>query len=277
MLSVNTNMNSQIAINSLAQNQRDMSTAMERLSTGKRINSSSDDAAGLKIASRMTTQIQGLDMALTNATHAISMVETTEGGIREVSNMLHRMRELAVNAQNGTNHSEDIDAMQTEFAQLQAEIERIADNTQYNGINVLNSSDAVTFAIGAYGETLSVNMYDFQTDDASAAYGVAIDTSSIAVTSGSAADALTAIDTAIAGTDTARASLGAALNRLNYAVDSLSNTKVNAEASRSRVLDTDYAKETSELARTQIIQQAATAMLAQANMTPQNILALLKG
>ncbi len=277
MLSVNTNMNSQIAINSLTQNQRDMSTAMERLSTGKRINSSSDDAAGLKIASRMTTQIQGLDMALTNATHAISMVETTEGGIREVSNMLQRMRELAVNAQNGTNHSEDINAMQTEFEQLQSEIERIADNTQYNGINVLNSSDAVTFAIGAYGETLSVNMYDFQTDDASAAYGVAIDTSSIAVTSGSAADALTAIDTAIAGTDTARASLGAALNRLNYAVDSLSNTKVNAEASRSRVLDTDYAKETSELARTQIIQQAATAMLAQANMAPQNILALLKG
>jgi len=277
MLSVNTNMNSQIAINSLTQNQRDMSTAMERLSTGKRINSSSDDAAGLKIASRMTTQIQGLDMALTNATHAISMVETTEGGIREVSNMLQRMRELAVNAQNGTNHSEDINAMQTEFEQLQSEIERIADNTQYNGINVLNSSDAVTFAIGAYGETLSVNMYDFQTDDASAAYGVAIDTSTIAVTSGSAADALTAIDTAIAGTDTARASLGAALNRLNYAVDSLSNTKVNAEASRSRVLDTDYAKETSELARTQIIQQAATAMLAQANMAPQNILALLKG
>ena len=277
MLSVSTNMNSQIAINSLTQNQRDMSTAMERLSTGKRINSSSDDAAGLKIASRMTTQIQGLDMALTNATHAISMVETTEGGIREVSNMLQRMRELAVNAQNGTNHSEDINAMQTEFEQLQSEIERIADNTQYNGINVLNSSDAVTFAIGAYGETLSVNMYDFQTDDASAAYGVAIDTSTIAVTSGSAADALTAIDTAIAGTDTARASLGAALNRLNYAVDSLSNTKVNAEASRSRVLDTDYAKETSELARTQIIQQAATAMLAQANMAPQNILALLKG
>ena len=277
MLSVNTNMNSQIAINSLTQNQRDMSTAMERLSTGKRINSSSDDAAGLKIASRMTTQIQGLDMALTNATHAISMVETTEGGIREVSNMLQRMRELAVNAQNGTNHSEDINAKQTEFEQLQSEIERIADNTQYNGINVLNSSDAVTFAIGAYGETLSVNMYDFQTDDASAAYGVAIDTSTIAVTSGSAADALTAIDTAIAGTDTARASLGAALNRLNYAVDSLSNTKVNAEASRSRVLDTDYAKETSELARTQIIQQAATAMLAQANMAPQNILALLKG
>jgi len=364
MLGVNTNVNSQVAINALSQNQQKMSTAMQRLSTGIRINSAADDAAGLKVASRMTAQIEGLNQAVTNATHATSMVETTEGGIREISNMLHRMRELAVAAQNGTNHAKDMDAMQAEFWQLQAEIERIADNTQYNGINVLNSPTPRTFAIGAYGESLKVDMYDFQTkqtpvtvnasavtnadnkitvsghgystgdslvftqasstnmgltsgatyyvikqdannfklatsyDNAVAGtvqalsndgadgqtftrwsvYGTNIDSTSISVSSSSnAASALWAIDTAIAGTDSARASLGAALNRLSYAVNSLGNTKVNAEASRSRILDTDYGKETAELARTQIIAQAGVAMLSQANLQPQSILALLKG
>jgi len=365
MLGVNTNVNSQVAINALSQNQQKMSTAMQRLSTGIRINSAADDAAGLKVASRMTAQIEGLNQAVTNATHATSMVETTEGGIREISNMLHRMRELAVAAQNGTNHAKDMDAMQAEFWQLQAEIERIADNTQYNGINVLNNSESRSFAIGAYGEALSVKMYDFQTKqnavvygtsavtnadnkftlsnhglhtgdavvynaqggalvgglsdggtywvtgvsgndfklattynnavagtslaltaDGNAnqtlqkvtAYGANIDSTSISVSSSSnAASALWAIDTAIEGTDSARASLGAALNRLSYAVNSLGNTKVNAEASRSRILDTDYGKETAELARTQIIAQAGVAMLSQANLQPQSILALLKG
>ena len=364
MLGVNTNVTSQVAINALAQNEQRMSTAMNRLSTGVRINSASDDAAGLKVASRMTAQINGLEQAVTNATHAISMVETTEGGIREISNMLHRMRELAVAAQNGTNHAKDIDAMQAEFEQLQDEIERIADNTQYNGINVLNSGADRTFAIGALGESLRVNLFDFQTKHAAVtyatadvtngsdkftkanhgfsngdavvynhgggavaagltdgttyyvteisgndfklatsydnavagtvqaitgdgndaqtltkvtAYGGNIDKTTISVNSTTnAATALTAIDKAIAGTDGSRASLGAALNRLNYAVSSLGNTKVNAEASRSRILDTDYGAVTAELARTQIIAQAGVAMLAQANMKPQSVLALLK-
>ena len=283
MLSVNTNINSKVTINALKQNELRMSQVMERLSTGLRINSSADDAAGNKIANRMTAQIQGLEGALVNAQHAISMVETAEGSTVEVSNILLRMRELAVASQNGTFKSEDRAAMHIEFTQLQTELERIADDSQFNGTNILDgdvgSSGTVTFQIGANsGQSITVAFGEFETEETAGVYGGAIDAATIGVnTSDSAADALTAIDTAIAGVDEQRATFGAALKRLSMAVDNLSNTKINVEASRSRVQDTDYAAETAELARTQIIAQAGIAMLAQANMQPQSVLALLQG
>ena len=283
MLSVNTNINSKITINALKQNELRMGQAMERLSTGLRINSSADDAAGNKIANRMTAQIQGLEGALVNAQHAISMVETAEGSTVEVSNILLRMRELAVASQNGTFKTEDRAAMDVEFTQLQTELERIADDSQFNGTNILDgdvgSSGTVTFQIGANsGQSITVAFGEFETAETAGVFGGAIDEATIAVdTSESAAEALTAIDTAIAGVDEQRATFGAALTRLNMAVDNLSNTKINVEASRSRVQDTDYATETAELARTQIIAQAGIAMLAQANMQPQSVLALLQG
>ena len=283
MLSVNTNINSKVTINALKQNELRMSQAMERLSTGLRINSSADDAAGNKIANRMTAQIQGLEGALVNAQHAISMVETAEGSTVEVSNILLRMRELAVASQNGTFKTEDRAAMDVEFTQLQTELERIADDSQFNGTNILDgdvgSSGTVTFQIGANsGQSITVAFGEFETAETAGVFGGAIDEATIAVdTSESAAEALTAIDTAIAGVDEQRATFGAALTRLNMAVDNLSNTKINVEASRSRVQDTDYATETAELARTQIIAQAGIAMLAQANMQPQSVLALLQG
>ncbi|MEC8148440.1 MAG: flagellin, partial [Pseudomonadota bacterium] len=277
------NINSKITINALKQNELRMSQAMERLSTGLRINSSADDAAGNKIANRMTAQIQGLEGALVNAQHAISMVETAEGSTVEVSNILLRMRELAVASQNGTFKTEDRAAMDVEFTQLQTELERIADDSQFNGTNILDgdvgSSGTVTFQIGANsGQSITVAFGEFETAETAGVFGGAIDEATIAVdTSESAAEALTAIDTAIAGVDEQRATFGAALTRLNMAVDNLSNTKINVEASRSRVQDTDYATETAELARTQIIAQAGIAMLAQANMQPQSVLALLQG
>ena len=283
MLSVNTNINSKITINALKQNELRMSQAMERLSTGLRINSSADDAAGNKIANRMTAQIQGLEGALVNAQHAISMVETAEGSTVEVSNILLRMRELAVASQNGTFKTEDRAAMDVEFTQLQTELERIADDSQFNGTNILDgdvgSSGTVTFQIGANsGQSITVAFGEFETAETAGVFGGSIDEATIAVdTSESAAEALTAIDTAIAGVDEQRATFGAALTRLNMAVDNLSNTKINVEASRSRVQDTDYATETAELAGTQIIAQAGIAMLAQANMQPQSVLALLQG
>ena len=283
MLSVNTNINSKVTINALKQNQLRMSQAMERLSTGLRINSSADDAAGNKIANRMTAQIQGLEGALVNAQHAISMVETAEGSTVEVSNILLRMRELAVASQNGTFKTEDRAAMNIEFTQLQTELERIADNSQFNGTNILDgdvgSSGTVTFQIGANsGQSITVAFGEFETEETAGVFDGAIDSATIGVnTSDSAADALTAIDTAIAGVDEQRATFGAALKRLTMSVDNLINTKINVEASRSRVQDTDYAAETAELARTQIIAQAGIAMLAQANMQPQSVLALLQG
>ena len=270
MLSVNTNINSKVTINALKQNELRMSQAMERLSTGLRINSSADDAAGNKIANRMTAQIQGLEGALVNAQHAISMVETAEGATVEVSNILLRMRELAVASQNGTFKTEDRAAMDVEFTQLQTELERIADDSQFNGTNILDgdvgTTGTVTFQIGANsGQSITVAFGEFETEETAGVFGGAIDAATIAV------------DTAIAGVDEQRATFGAALTRLGMAVDNLSNTKINVEASRSRVQDTDYATETAELARTQIIAQAGIAMLAQANMQPQSVLALLQG
>ena len=292
MAVVNTNVNASIAQNALMKNERSMNTAMERLSTGQRINAAKDDAAGLAIASRMTSQIRGLDMAIRNANDAISMLSTADGAMIEVTNMLQRMRELALQSANGTTTSDDRSYLNDEYQNLITEVERIAQNTQWNGRNILQGDanapgdSTVKFQVGANGgQTVGVNFGDisqsggtaFQTFEISAAGAgsfITATTTASALTTASAA--LTKIDSAITAVNTQRATFGAAMNQLTYAVDNLASVRVNAEASRSRIMDADYAVETSELARTQIIQQAGTAMLAQANQLPQSVLALIQ-
>tara|TARA_B100000989_G_scaffold276387_1_gene236614 strand:+ start:1241 stop:2101 length:861 start_codon:yes stop_codon:yes gene_type:complete len=285
-----------ITANALIKNERAMSQAMERLSTGQRINSAGDDAAGLAISSRMTSQINGLDQAARNANDAISMLQTADGALIEVTNMLQRMRELAVQAASGTSVAADRTALDVEFEALKAEIERIADQTQWNGSLLLNgsigSSGAVSFQIGGNADqTISFTFSNYQNADSTDVTATplgAIDTSgngtddnvgvnTLDITTVANHDeALDGLTSAINNVNARRASIGAVINRLEYAADNLSNVSQNASASRSRILDADYASETTELARTQIIQQAATAMLSQANQQAQSVLALLK-
>ncbi|MDC1160618.1 flagellin [Luminiphilus sp.] len=287
MAVVNTNVTASIAQNALTRNERAMNTAMERLSTGSRINGAKDDAAGLAISSRMTSQIRGLDTGIRNANDAISMISTADGALIEVTNMLQRMRELAIQASNGTTTSADRAYLSSEYENLLTEIDRIAQNTQWNGMDILNhagtASSTFAYTVGANaGQTIAVDFGDFNNTGASgvmqelnSAHGsIAAGTTASAITT--ATSAVVAIDAAITSVNSQRATFGAAINQLTYAVDNLANVKVNAEASRSRILDADYAKETSELARTQIISQAGTAMLAQANQLPQTVLSLLQ-
>ncbi len=285
MSSVNTNVNASVAQNALERNERSMNTAMERLSTGKRINSAKDDAAGLAISARMTSQIRGLETGVRNAGDAISMIAVADGALVEVGNMLQRMRELTIQAGNGTITTADRSYLNSEYQNLITEIERIADNTQWNGVDILNqassSSSTFKYQVGANGgQTIAVDFgaVDQTSGSAFAVFGGSA--ASIAFTAVSAATdssgVLTNIDAAITELNEQRATFGAAMNQLTYAIDNLSNVKVNSEAARSRIEDTDYAAETSELARTQIIHQAGVAMLAQANQVTATVLALLK-
>jgi flagellin len=285
---VNTNVSASVAQSALARNERALGAAMEKLSTGKKINSAADNAAGLAISTQMTSQIRGLGVAVSNANDAISMVNTADGALDEITTMLQRMRELAVQAGTGTTAATDRTYLQSEFTALRTEIDRIADNTQWNGRNILDGSagastgkSTVAFGIGQDGtaaQTLSTSFGNFNntTGKLSGLASKVITGTTIASAITVAAAAITEIDVVIADVSAQRASFGAVSNRLTHAVDSLTNTKTNSEAARSRILDTDYAAATSELARTQIIQQAGTAMLAQANTMPQTVLALLQ-
>jgi flagellin len=290
MTVINTNTAASITANALTKNERAMSQAMERLSTGQRINNAGDDAAGLAISSRMTSQINGLNMAVRNANDAISLVQTADGAVVEISSMLQRMRELAVQGASGTYTATDRDALDVEFQALTAAIEDIADDTQWNGTALLSGASAFVFHVGANAsQTISLTINDFETAPGgstsvfdnldAAAFGTdgtndldALDLQD-ATNSGTA---LTHIDNAFTKLNSVRATLGATINRLEYAADNLANVAQNTSASRSQVLDADYASETTELARTQIIQQAATAMLSQANQQAQTVLALLR-
>ena len=396
MTTINTNVSSLLAKNALVANERSMSTAMERLSTGVRINSAQDDAAGLAIASKMTSQIRGLDQAVRNANDAVSLIQTAEGALIETSNMLQRMRELAVQASSDTNTLTDRTALNQEFVSLRSEINRVAQNTQWNGVNILtkqggsNSDGIHKFQVGANAnQTIDLTIGNYQTNSssqtavatvatttsgssqgatpaaqvstfkiendvavgdvfnltvgdksfthtvtalaataeltrdavfdamiagigtvagvgsstttadsgakvrtftassnvfgsnsfniASGAGGLlsGINASSI-TTAGNANSAVAAVSTALATVNAGRSEMGATMNRLQYAADNLANVSRNATESRGRVMDADYAKETTELARTQIIAQAGTAMLAQANQMKQTVLSLLK-
>ena len=402
MTVINTNIGATITANSLAKNERAMNTAMERLSTGKRINSAADDAAGLAISQRLNAQVKGLDQAARNANDAISMLQTADGAAIEITNMLQRMRELAVQATSDSNTTADVSNLDLEFKALAEEIDRIVDATQWNGENILDgtggddSDGSFTFQIGANdGQTVTVDFSDFNLDagtasttavaavyssaisdtvaagidgdfvvsdgtttitldysstsptdldaiitdiKADSSYGdllftvaantagdgiditystagaittaptvtadasgsdvagtISADTAGAAASTGivmgadnsgmtattatittETANILDTLDTAISGVTTQRATFGAVMNRLEYTVDNLANVSQNTSASMSRISDADYAAETTELARTQIIQQAGTAMLSQANQQAQSVLALLK-
>ena len=324
---VNTNVSASIAQSALVKNQRALSSAMEELSTGRKINSAADDAAGLAITTRMSSQIKGLDMAVQNANDAVGMVNTAEGALVEIANMLQRMRELALQSANGTTDVNDRSYLNKEYQALYAEIDRIADNTEWNGRTILNntadgsSSGFVEFQVGVdTGQTITVDFGDFRngkvygtsaaalaagvtdsakglsafrtatfaefnnsanivTDSATFAYNgtartISATTTTAAQTTASAA--ISAIDTALDAISNQRATLGATANRLTHSVDNLTNIRINAEATKSAIMDTDYAESTSQLAKTAIIAQAGTAMLAQANQLPQTVLTLLQ-
>ena len=288
MAVVNTNISASIAQAALARNERELTAAMEQLSTGKKINSASDNAAGLAITTRMTSQIRGLDQAIRNAHDAVSMVQTAEGALDEITAMLQRMRELAIQSGTGTTDAVDRTYLNQEYVALRAEIDRVADNTEWNGRVILNgnagasaggSLSSVTFQVGAgEAQTIAVNFGNFTNSDGSMSTlaSTRLSAATIASAVSVASNAITSLDTAMTAVSNQRASFGAVNNRLIHAVDNLTNISTNAAQTRSRIMDTDYAAATSELARTQIIQQAGTAMLAQANQLPGSVLQLLQ-
>ncbi|WP_028312801.1 flagellin [Derxia gummosa] len=282
---INTNTASLSAQRYLNNSQGALSTAMQRLSSGLRINSSKDDAAGLAIADRMDSQVRGLTVATRNANDAISLSQTAEGALGQIGDSLQRMRELAVQSANTTNSSSDRDSLQQEFTQLSNEIDRVIKNTNFNGTSILQISGDLTFQVGA--STASDNQVSISFASAFSAYGEisGIATSSTAGPTGAAISgsdglaalsAISAIDAALSQVSSQRATFGAAQNRFQAVINTLSVSKENLAASRSRIMDADYASETANLTRAQILQQAGTAMLSQANSAPNSVLSLLR-
>ena len=318
MTVINTNTASMIARDAIHRNERSMSTAMERLSTGLRINSAKDDAAGLAISDRMSAQVSGLNMAVRNANDAISLLQTVDGAAQEISNMLTRMYELAVQAASGTYTSTDQGALDLEFGELMKEIQDIAERTEWNGNSIMDdtyddTTNALKVQLGAEAnQTMAVRIKDWRPtiskdgematatdtdyngiDSADSAYNLAgtangteaglyfnagaEDTERLVITSAAtAAIAVKNLNNAIDGAARERAQYGAYISRLQHAADNLQNVATNTAASKSQISDADYAAETTELARTQIISQASTAMLAQANQVKQTVLSLLQ-
>jgi flagellin len=268
-LVVNTNIGSLVAANHARSTQNDLEQAMERLSSGKRVNGAADDAAGVSISSRMTAQIRGLNQSIRNANDGISLAQTAEGALIEVENMLQRMRELAVQARSDTPTAEDRDYLDLEYQALVTEITRVRNATQFNETDLFSGSAATSFTFQVGYTTDSEDSINLQI----ATFGVA---SGDIDTTGNASTAIGTLDTQLGVIRNERATIGAIINRLNYSVDNLANIAVNTEAARSRIVDADFATESAALARAQILQQAGTAMLAQANAAPQSILALLQ-
>ena len=318
MTVINTNTASLLARDAIQRNDRDMSTAMERLSTGSRINSAKDDAAGLAISERMGAQVSGLNMAVRNANDAISLLQTVDGAAQEISNMLNRMYELAVQAASGTYTSTDRTALDLEFGELMKEIQEIAERTEWNGTSIMDdtyddTTNALKVQLGAESnQTMAVRIKDWRPtlsvdaqlasatdtdtngiDSADSAYnlsgtantsegalyfddGTENDDRLVITSAAAAAIAVKNLNSAIDGAAKERAQYGAYISRLQHAADNLQNVATNTAASKSQISDADYATETTELARTQIISQASTAMLAQANQVKQTVLSLLQ-
>ena len=281
MATINTNISALGAQNAMKVNARNMSATMEQLSTGSRINSAKDDAAGLAIGQNMTAQVRGLNQAVRNLNDGVNLLQTAEGALNETTNMLQRMRELAVQAASGTYSTTQRGYLQTEFLALNSQIDKIASETTWNGYTVLTGTTGGTttgtfsFQSGqTSGQTIDVAIGGMTISalglTATASTGIALSSAA------SASAAIATIDSAINTVNSQRATIGASINRMTYAVDNVTNISSNISASRSTIMDTDYAAASTNLSKNQIIQQAATAMLAQANQQPQSVLSLLK-
>jgi flagellin len=283
---INTNLVSLNAQRNLSASQGSLATSMQRLSSGLRVNSAKDDAAGLAIAERMSTQVRGMNVAIRNANDAISLAQTAEGALGKVGDLFQRMRELAVQSANGTNNDDDRASLNEEFVQLAQEATRTLGGTQFNGRNVLATTGTNTFQIGANNDStidrLSVDNFNWAgateiTDVLGTAVISGSDAPDIEITDiGDAQSAIEAIDTAIDAINSERASFGAIQNRFENVVSTLMVATENQSAARSRIMDADYATETANLSRASILQQAGNAMVAQANQLPQQVLALLR-
>ncbi len=261
---INTNLASLNTQRNLSASQSSLNTSLQRLSSGLRINSSKDDAAGLAIATRMDSQVRGQQVAIRNANDAISFAQVAEGGLSKQTDALQRMRELAVQSINGTNTSTDRANLDAEFTQLSAEVSRLSTATKFNGTSVFGA--AQTFQVGAdAGDTITT-----------ASVAAATITGSVSDVA-AASTAITAIDAALTAANTSRATLGAIQNRFESVVSNLQISVENQSSAKSRIMDADFAAETANLTRGQILQQAGTAMLAQANSLPNNVLSLLRG
>jgi flagellin len=302
---INTNLASLNAQRNLSNSQNNLSVSLQRLSSGMRVNSAKDDAAGLAIAERMNAQAKGMAVASRNANDAISLAQTAEGALGKISDLLQRMRELAVQSANATNNSADRGALQNEFAQLQSEIDRTAQTTRFNGNSILTQATAFEFQIGSNATTndmisvSAINIMNTAPTTGSDTGAVArsassvLDISTVGTRGGSAGaanfnaysasmgtgalGAIEAIDYALQQVNVARSTFGAAQNRFDAVISNLNVAMENQAAARSRIVDADYAAETARLARAQVLQQAGTAMLSQANQLPQQVLQLLRG
>jgi flagellin len=273
-LYVNTNTSSLNAQRQLFNSGNALDVAFKRLSSGFRINSAADDAAGLQISNRLTSQVNGLDQAARNANDGISLAQVAEGAMEEITNSLQRIRVLAIQSQNGINSSADRAALQKEVAALTTEISRVANTTQFGSTNLLDAPFSAAFLVGANaGQNITIRLSRANGYDATSLGIDAITVSTVADASG----ALATIDSALAIIDGARADLGAIQNRFQATIRNLTNISENVSGARSRIRDTDFAKETAELTRTQILQQTSTTVLAQANQRPQAALSLLQG
>ena len=280
-LTINTNIASLNAQRNLNASQGSLATSMQRLSSGLRVNSAKDDAAGLAIAERMNAQVRGMNVAVRNANDGISMSQTADGALAQVSDSLQRMRELAVQARNSTNSSSDKDSLNKEFTQLQSEISRVLGGTTFNGKHILGAdATALTFQIGANttaDDTITVTTVNMT--QATAVTTVTASTASIgAVASGGAIDTvINNIDAAIDNVNDTRATFGATESRFDAIITNLQTGVENQSAARSRIMDADFAAETATMSRAQVLQPAGTAMVAQANQLPQQVLKLLQG
>ena len=279
-LSINTNIQSINAQRNLDQSQGSLATSMQRLSSGLRINSAKDDAAGLAIAQRMSAQVKGMNVAIRNANDGISLAQTADGALSHVSDSLQRMRELAVQARNSTNSSSDKDSLNKEFAQLQSEISRVLGGTTFNGKAMLGAdATQMDFQIGANtstNDTVSITTTNMTTDSKITAVtgtSAVIDSSA---TSGAIGTVIDNIDKAIDEVNDTRATFGASESRFDSIISNLQSGVENQSAAQSRIMDADFATETANMSRAQVLQQAGTAMIAQANQLPQQVLSLLR-
>ena len=277
---INTNISSLNAQRNLSASQNSLSTSMQRLSSGLRVNSAKDDAAGLAIAERMNAQVRGMNVAMRNANDGISLAQTAEGALGKIGDNLQRMRELAVQSANDTNGTDDRLALDNEFKQLAAENLRVIANTKFNGQELLTglggTGGSFVFQVGA--NTSVDNQITIATSDIATAMTAATQgpTASLGTTSGAALTAIDALDTALDEVNSARSTFGAAQNRFDAVISNLQVSAENQASARSRIMDADFAVETANLSRAQILQQAGTAMVAQANQLPQTVLKLLQ-